>query len=270
MDGNSTENLKPDSEKTLDALLENYMAPPKDLAQRICASCKAERELEEQFLTETAVEMPLPRRRRRRSYDVACRIAAAFVLVGCVLALAYRSGKKTQAENMVVSHSSDAMQMSAPAQPPELIASALPSTGNASLGFSLQDSLALMQKNTSSEQNIMAVSTNGAMPHAKKHSQLAPVANEITHVWIAKNASDIRQFLNGDSEDLDKTFTPDENGVITLGITADDTSIQALVDELYNSGHWKLVSATSPQPNQGDITPLDGHPVIYTLRIAGN
>ncbi|MCQ2397246.1 MAG: hypothetical protein MJ106_06080 [Lentisphaeria bacterium] len=268
--------MNSDSEKMLDALLEDYMTPPKDLAQRICASCQAERKLEEEFMNIPQATTYTPHRRRRGLYDITLRIAAAFVLVGCVLALAYKtSGTKhasvalSSAEIAEDSVSAMAMDEIAPAamSMPEFIAMA-PNCSEASQGFSLQDSLSMAAKNIATEQNLMTVSTDGTTPRARRRSQLSPVDNELTHVWLAKDSTIIRQFVEGTAEDIEKSFKPDENGVITLGISADDASIQSLVDELYNSGHWKLLSSASPQPNQGNNTPLDGHPVNYTLKIA--
>lgn len=277
MDGHSTNNLNSDSEKMLDALLEDYMAPPKDLAQRICASCKAERQMEEEFLNLPAAGAYAPRKRRRSFYDITLRIAAAFVLVGCVLALAYRSGRTSQSEEALAVADSAAilpaiaMANVAPVDRPipEFTAPApAPALTEPSQGFSLQDSIAIAGRTIPSEQNLMAVSTDGALTHSRRRSTLSPVDDAITHVWLAKDSDIIRQFIEGDSKDIEKSFTPDENGVITLGISADDASVQALVDELYNSGNWKLLSSASPQPNQGNRTPLDGHHVNYTLKIA--
>lgn len=270
MDGNTKENLNSNSERMLDALLEDYMTPPKDLAQRICVSCMAERKLEEEFLNLSAAGVYIPRQRRRGINNVFCRIAAAFILVGSVLALAYKGGKQGASNSAIASQHAAEVSPAKANSSDETVAEMYAEVSapiDFTQGFSLQDSLALTSRNTLSEQNLMAVSTDGAIQHAKRHRKLSPVANEITHVWLTKDENDIRQFITGDSADIEKSFTPDENGVITLGISAEDTSIQALVDELYNSGRWKLLSSASPQPNQGNYTPLDGHHVNYTLRI---
>ncbi len=268
---NADATAREQAERQLDSLLDAWMTPPEGLAQRICARCREEAE-EEEFLG------PVPVSSRRRGWGQALLSLAACLclLASATVLLRGRGTEASSPEAVSVLPSPVAVRpWEAPSSLPALsqeqqdVVASLPLRER---GFSFQDDL-LFRRRTPAlpPQNVTAVSARGGFSAASSNVTPLPAAErEVTHVWLAPkmlSQEKLQEFLTRNPVLAQGSAVPDDHGVYTLSLQAMDTEIQHTVDVLFRDLHWKLLSPDSPQPGQGDKTPVTGKPIRYTLKI---
>lgn len=304
--GFDRENLSRE-DQLLDQLLDQYMAPPEDLSQRILARCHEAAE-EDAFLQEE--ESPVSRRLRFSFWRVAS--LAACLCLGCYLgvvwtanraqdstspalqlvqALAAPSAAQPVAETpfaaeseasasalfadneAVVVNAAPALLKEAPRPaPPKMVSAGELATADPR-GFSFRDEQTLRRRASfrTPAQEVRTVSTQGGeAAGTSRRKRLAPMESEVTQVWVAPemlSQEKLQAFLEKHPATTAGSAVPDENGVLTFTILAMDTEIQQLVDTLFSQLHWKLLSPNSPQPGEFQNTPIAGEPVKYTIKL---
>ncbi len=294
-------------EQLLDQLLDQYMAPPEDLSQRILARCHDAAE-EDAFLREEEATIMARRPRRFGFWRVAS--LAACLCLGCYLGVVWASNRaqdsaspalqlakaltvapvaletpfaaKTPAvasvataDDTVAMNAAPALMNAAPR--PVQSAEAVVPVGELATadprGFSFRDEQSLRKQAAfrAPSQDVRTVSTQGGETvNASRRKRLAPMESEVTQVWVAPemlSQEKLQAFLEKHPATTAGSATPDENGVLTFTILAMDTEIQQLVDTLFTQLHWKLLSPNSPQPGEFLNTPIAGEPVKYTIKL---
>lgn len=289
-----------------DQLLDQYMAPPEDLSQRILARCHEAAE-EDAFLQEE--DAPVLRRPRFVFWRVAS--LAACLCLGCYLGIVWVANRAQDsaspalqlvqalaappaaqpvaetpfaaeseasapaliADNeAVVMNAAPALLKEAPRTAPSKMVSGELATADPR-GFSFRDEQALRRQASflTPAQEVRTVSTQGSeTAGASRRKRLAPMESEVTQVWVAPemlSQEKLQAFLEKHPATTAGSATPDENGVLTFTILAMDTEIQQLVDTLFSQLHWKLLSPNSPQPGEFSNTPIAGDPVKYTIKL---
>ncbi len=281
-----------EKEQKLNSLLDGYLTPPAELNDRILQACKDAKEEDEFLMAPVPAPSRFQRHTRRAWYSYAA--AAALLVVGVLVGVLIPNSTEHSLESadvMMVDAAPAAVAYEAPAvamadeapaslmmakafapvqeenlaMPPVMVA-------DGSEGFSLKDSLAF-SKGRTVPQDVTTVSMKNAAPRGRRHGHLAPIGDEVTHVWLADtlpSADELQAFTQKNHGEICTPVSVNDKGVLSISLTATDEEVQQIADKLYSGSHWKLLSPASPQPCLANRTSFNGHPVKYNIKVVPN
>ena len=274
-----------DEFRQVDAVTTQCFRPRAGLASRIQAACQHEAErMEADRVCQELAGMAVPTVRRFRWLPVLAA-AAALVIVAVVSALTTASFlRQPTASTQIATESLHPQRLVASPAPVYLAtapAAARPAVQPQQIvaesheGFSLADSRRLQLDRRVHDDAIgdVAMVSNDARRLASPTGfrQMALLPDELEQVWVASDELAAQEFLRQTQKEhpeiLEDFTEPDEFGIMTIRLQANDLAVQDLVDVLHQHGKWSLLSANYPQPAQGNEVAFQDRPMKYTLKI---
>ncbi len=142
-------------------------------------------------------------------------------------------------------------------------------------GFSLADSRRLHTSFAGDAGEAMAASSVGGTALPSRHAsgnERSEIADTVTQVWLTDTLPPSRADIDAANKKLGdimhlELMESDEEKCTLIRVTAEDSAIQQLVDDLHGRHGLTLLSPSLPQPGEENAAAFTGKQVTYLLKL---
>ena len=142
-------------------------------------------------------------------------------------------------------------------------------------GFSLADSRRLHTSFAGDAGESMAASSVGGTALPSRHAsgnERSEISDTVTQVWLTDTLPPSRADIDAANKKLGdimhlELMESDEEKCTLIRVTAEDSAIQQLVDDLHGRHGLTLLSPSLPQPGEENAAAFTGKQVTYLLKL---